>query len=487
MAGISLDMNANVKGFLKGVDDVEGALTDLSGTLDDVVRDAKKSGDKLGDSLADGVDAGTRDATKSTEKLEKSFADLAKSSKKESADAGDSIKTNVKKGTDSAADSLDDMKGEAGSTARETAASFDGSADSITGAFQEVAANAFTAFGPAGAAAGLVAAAGIGLATTALSNGTEQTDEWKTAVAELAGEMIDVGSSGSRSVEKIADRIKELAVETDTSKDNLADIADLADRAGVPLDKLAEAYAGNTDGLADMIDKNEELYERGRESGASWVRSFGSDADKAQQDMFKASGEIADSLTDVQTSMEAAAAAEKLYVEAGGPELVAKAEATAAYAESIQSGLLDAGGSWEDFATKEGGVDLAGYLANFAEKTAAIQNYQANVSTASASLNTEALGYIQTLGADAAPLLAAYVNAPTEQKAELEKVWASLGKAGGESFTADLAKNTPTSVEGPSVTIDADSKAYDAVVRKITASKIKVTVEGVDRNGKAIF
>lgn len=487
MAGISLDMNANAKGFLKGVGSAEDALGDLSTTLDDVARDAAKSGDKIGDNVADGIEDGTRDATDSTEKLERSFSDLAAASKKSSGDAGDSIKTNVKKGTDGAVGSLGDVRDEAGSTARETASSFDGSADSILGAFQDVAANAFSGFGPAGAAAGLIAAAGIGLAVTAFQDGAESTDEWKTRVSELADEMIDAGGVGSLSIENLADRIRELATETDTSKDNLADIAELADRAGTPLDKLAQAYAGNTEGLADLIEENEELYERGRTAGASWVRAFGSDADQAEQDMFSAAGGISESLTEVKASMDEAAAAEKLYVEAGGPALVAKAEATAAYADSIQSELLDAGEAWEDFAREEGGIDLAGYLANFAEKTAAIQNYQANVSAASATLNTEALGYIQSLGAEAAPLLDAYVNAPLDQKAELERVWATLGQAGGESFTADLAKNTPTSLEGPSITLDADSRAYDAVVQKITRSNIRVTVEGVDRNGRAIF
>jgi len=487
VAGISLDMNSNVKPFLKGVKDVEGSLDGLSDTLDDVARDAAKSGDKLGDNLADGVEDGTRDASKSTEKLEKSFADLAKSSKKESGTAGDSIKTNVKKGTDGARDSLGDMQNEASSVAGETASSFDGSADSILGAFQDLTSKAFAGFGPAGQAAGLIAAVGIGAAVAVFQSGVEQTDEWKESMSELAGEMIDAGATGELSLEKLADRIKELATETDKSKDNLADISVLADRAGVPLDKLAEAYAGNTDGLADMIDENDKLYERGRESGASWVRAFGSDADKAEQDMFIAAGGIADDLTKVKASMDAAAEAEKLWVEAGGPELEAKAEATAAYAESVQSALLEAGDSWEDFAKEEGGIDLAAYLANFAEKSAAIANYQANVAAASSTLNTEALGYIQSLGAEAAPLLDAYVNAPLEQKGDLEKVWATLGKAGGSSFTDDLAKNVPDSLEGPSITLDADSTAYDKVVRKLTESKIRVTVEGVDRTGKIVF
>jgi len=480
-------MNANVKPFLKGAKDVEGALDDVSGTLDDLARDAAKSGDKTGDALADGVDDGTDAARKSTEKLEKSFADLADASKKESKKAGDSIDTNVKKGTDGANASLDDMRGEASSVAGETASSFDGSADSILGAFQDLTSKAFTGFGPAGEAAGLIAAVGIGAAVAVFQNGVEKTEEWRENVAELGTEMIDAGALGELSMEKLADRIKELAVETDSSKDNLADISVLAERAGVPLDKLAEAYAGNTDGLDAMIEKNEELYERGRESGASWVRAFGSDADKAEQDMFVASGGIAESLSAVKERMDAAAESERLWIEAGGPELEAKAEATAAYAESVQDSLLDAGGSWEDFAREEGGIDLAAYLANFAEKSAAIANYQANVATASRTLNTEALGYIQTLGADAAPLLDAYVNAPLEQKADLEKVWAQLGKAGGASFTDDLAKNVPDSLEGPSVTLTADTDAYDKVVRTLTNKKIRVTVEGVDRAGKIVF
>jgi hypothetical protein len=487
MAGISLDMTANAKPFLKGVKDVEGSLDDLSGTLDDVVRDATKSGDKLGDGLADGVDDGTRDASKSTERLEQSFSDLARSSKKVSVETGDNISGGVKKGTDGAADSLGDMRNEASSVAGETASSFDGSADSILGAFQDLTSKAFAGFGPAGEAAGLIAAVGIGAAVAVFQSGVETTDEWKTSVQDLATEMIDAGSTGTVSFEALADKIKELAVETDTSKDNLKDISVLADRAAVPLDTLAEAYAGNTDGLDEMIEKNDELYARGRDSGSSWAKAFGSDADKAEQDMRAASGSIADSLREVKDRTDAAAESEKLWVEAGGPELVAKSEATAAYAESIQSSLLDAGGSWEDFADDEGGLDLAAYVANFEAKAAAITDYQSNVAIASSTLNTEALGYIETLGADAAPLLDAYVNAPLDQQADLERVWSKLGTAGGETFTADLAANVPDSMEGPSVKVDADTREFDKVMSAIKRRSIKVRVIGVDRNGKEVL
>jgi methyl-accepting chemotaxis protein len=147
--GLSLDITANTREAVRGAKDIGDALGDVADSLDDLAKDGSKSTDKLERSFDD-----TR---KETAKVERGFKDLADTAKRESNTAGDAIGRNVKRGTDDAQDGIKEIGNEAASTAKESAASFDGSAASIGDAFQEVAANAFSSFGPAGLIAGVAA------------------------------------------------------------------------------------------------------------------------------------------------------------------------------------------------------------------------------------------------------------------------------------------------------------------------------------------
>ena len=163
---VKIDLIADVKDVIKGTDKIGKALDEVADDLKDV--------GKAGETLDDKVSA--------------AFKSMAKDAR----DSGRVIGKEVKDGTDKAGEGLDDMKSEAASTAKETAASF-GSIEDAAGALQEVAANAFAAFGPAGLAAGLVAAAGIGLATAALTENAEKVNENKDKMLTLAQTIRDNG------------------------------------------------------------------------------------------------------------------------------------------------------------------------------------------------------------------------------------------------------------------------------------------------------
>lgn len=177
MAGINIAFVADVTDFLRGGEKAEDAIEDVGGALDDLARDATKQGKATGDAIEKGVESGTKDAADAVEKLERSFADMARDASKYGKQAGSDLGDNVKRGTQDAEGGLESFRDEAASTARETAASFDGSADSIAGSFQEVAANALAGFGPIGAAAGLALAAGIGVFWQNHQKNTEKAAE----------------------------------------------------------------------------------------------------------------------------------------------------------------------------------------------------------------------------------------------------------------------------------------------------------------------
>jgi hypothetical protein len=217
---ITIDFLANVRQLLRGTTDVEEAFEDVSDSLDDMARD--------GDAA--------------TEKLERSFKSLADESKR----SGDKIGTGFKDGTDKAKAGLDDFKDEANSTAKESAASFDGSAESIAGAFQEVAANAFAGFGPAGAIAGLAAAAGIGLAVSGFDAANEASEEAQQAAADWAQAYIDAGTrilGASQVIEGVQ------AIVTDPDK--FKDAKDNAREWGVSTSTALLAMAGDANALAE--------------------------------------------------------------------------------------------------------------------------------------------------------------------------------------------------------------------------------------------
>ena len=165
---INIDLVADVKGVIKGTDKISDALDDVA----DDLKDLGKDGDRLEDKVSSAFKSRSEDAR----------------------NAGKDIGRHVKDGTDKAGAGLDDLKSESASTAKESAASF-ASIEDAAGALQEVAANAFVGFGPAGMAAGLVAAAGIGLAVSALTEHADKINENKEKMLGLAQTIRDNGGA----------------------------------------------------------------------------------------------------------------------------------------------------------------------------------------------------------------------------------------------------------------------------------------------------
>lgn len=249
MAKLSISLIADVKSFLTGIGKSEDALDELSGSLDDMAADAQQAGREAGDDVARGIESGTKDATGSVDKLERSFREMARAVSKDAKQAGDDVGDEMRHGTDEASEGVDELGREAGSTARETAASFDGSAESIAGAFQEVAANAFAGFGPAGAAAGLAVAAGLGIITTTLQAAADEANALTEEAGAFALQMRDSDVSGR--VELLRDRWDEVATK-------IADARSIWEvwqpRAVTNIERFAEAAKASGFDIQGMFD-----------------------------------------------------------------------------------------------------------------------------------------------------------------------------------------------------------------------------------------
>lgn len=236
MAGIQIGIASETKAFKRGIETgLIEPLEDAVEALDDLGK--SKGPDKLEDSLEDAQDA--------SKKLEREVKDTADTIEKEFRKSYADLKNSSDKGIDGAKEGLQDFKQEANSTAKESAASFDGSFESIVDMAQETAANAFAGFGPAGAVAGLAAAAGIGLVTAAFDRAGESAEELEEKTAEVFDQMIQ--SQGKYiGQEFIQSNLQELI--NDTEK--MSEASKTATTLGIDQATVLRAMAGDAAALS---------------------------------------------------------------------------------------------------------------------------------------------------------------------------------------------------------------------------------------------
>lgn len=473
MAGINIDIAANTRDFQRGTKDVESALDDVADALDDLAADSQRQAQKVGSSLGDGVKDGTRDVTRSLdaveddlkslartaqregkdvgddlgdgvkdgakdadralERTEKSFRELADTAKRE--DPGKPLGVSVRKGADDAKEGLGEFKDEANSTAREAAASFDGSAESIGDAFQEVAANAFAGFGPAGAAAGLLIAAGLGIGFAKINEGSEDTEEFRAKVSDLGKEFIATGKLGESSMEFVLDQLRELATTTDENVTGLGELRDAVEAAGQSsgFAKIAQAYAGSTDQLDKLVKQNEDYLEQ-LEEESQLAPQAATGAYEAAIKKAQGQQRVVEELTRAQEAAQQAADQEAAWLAAGGPEMERKAQLIA----SIDTAFDDAAGAANDYIVAETGLfDTQAYIDAMTARAEALAEYENTLATT--SLTPEARAFIDSQGVESAStFLAGYKKATPAQQAELNRIWSEAGRTSSGSFASSV-------------------------------------------------
>jgi len=230
-------------------DSGERAAKDIEKSADDADSSLKKLGDsgkRAGEDLEDSM-RGYQQETKDSDRVFREFSDTVRT---ESRDAARNLKTNFKEGTDGAKEGLSEFKDEANSTAKESAASFDGSAESIVGSFQEIAANAFSGFGPAGAAAGLAAAAGIGVVTSVITQQIDDSEELKAALSGAYRAAAEAGRAYLDEAEVIS-QVNDVLFDEDQARSKEA--LKNANALGVTRIEYLRAMAGDQDALNNLI------------------------------------------------------------------------------------------------------------------------------------------------------------------------------------------------------------------------------------------
>lgn len=456
---IDITLLADVKGFLRGTKDASEGLEDVADALDDLEKDGEQA----------------------TEKLEKGFKELADASKR----AGDDVGDGMKKGFNKAEEGVKEFGNEANSTAKESAASFDGSAESIVDSFQEIAANAFAGFGPAGAIAGLAMAAGIGLAVKGFEDNEVAAEELRVKVGELTEKFIESGKTGSVSLEQYIDTNKEMATVTDDAEVSLVDLDTAASGDAKTMQELAEAMAGLGGKTEDVIKSTETRLEQleAERKAALDGRNINEEKVAGIDKEIEAVKQVTDELKlQAEAEIEAANAQEAANA-IGLPAL----EARAAMTEMVDDAYDEAAGSALDFVNKETGLfDVQAYIASMQEREKALQNYQ--TALASSGLTPEAKEFLNSQGAEAASLmLEGYAEGDEATKAELSRIWTEAGKEG--SGAADKAiKDTFKTPAEAKVAVKADTAAAEKVIDAFATKNREIRIKAimVDREGKVL-
>jgi chromosome segregation ATPase len=247
--GISIAIAADTKSAMSAIQrGLIDPLEDVSEQLEELEDDSTSATKKL--------ERGMKDAQRRTEDAKDEIKDLRDELNK-TGRAGKTAGADIDDGMRKAEDGVEDLKGESQQTAAEVAASFDGSAESIAGGFQELAANAFAGFGPAGAVAGLAAAAGIGLAMAGFTQTQEEMAASEERIGEWAQTFIDAGGRAATAAQVAGGMI---AIATDPEQYKQA--AQNAKDWGVDETTALRAMAGDANSLEvvrrTLNDRTEE-------------------------------------------------------------------------------------------------------------------------------------------------------------------------------------------------------------------------------------
>lgn len=271
---IKIEFLSDTKDLVRGVDTIGDKLGDAADDLDDLGRAGEKSAERIQDGFKDAskaLDGAGDDAKTFEQRAARAFKAVADDAKKSGDDVGDS----QRKGLDKAGDGLNEFKESADSNAKEVAASFDGSAQSIADGFQGVAAEAFAGFGPAGMAAGLALAAGLGIAQAALQGNADKANELGEQVTDLAGKIREAGGDLSAvdfnaSMEEwglgIQDTKEWFELFQDKAKTGLEVIQERADAAGVSWVDAFKGTKGTTEDARAALESVDRELQRVKES-----------------------------------------------------------------------------------------------------------------------------------------------------------------------------------------------------------------------------
>lgn len=207
---IRIPFIADVAAFLRGTTDMEKALEDVEGALDELGRN--HATEQLERDL---VDVAT-EADQAAEKIERSFSEAFDQLKREGRTATRRVKDDVDDFRHDGGGAMRDFRDEAKQNLAESVSSFRGDAESAVDAVQSTFGGLITAFGPLGLAAATAVGAGIGVLRGLFAEAEERTAAFEERVKALFEEIAE---NGDITLQFKQEGIKELLSDADRLKD----------------------------------------------------------------------------------------------------------------------------------------------------------------------------------------------------------------------------------------------------------------------------
>lgn len=269
----------------------------LAGETDDATKSAKDLG-RAGERAGDDVKAGMKDGTKAAKELDEKASDAFDALSDRARKAGKDVGKSQKDGFAEASEGAETFKENAGANAKEVAASFDGSVESISDGFQGLAAEMLEGFGPAGLLAGVAVAAGIGMAVTAMQGGAEAATELRQKSVDMVDAIVEAG--GDIKAVDYAEIIKAWGREVmednwitwwaDESTTKFQETAKDAKTYGIASRDAIRAAAGSAEDSRRFLDKTAQSWqdlnhkvEEGREVNEQGLVTFNESAQAAMK------------------------------------------------------------------------------------------------------------------------------------------------------------------------------------------------------------
>lgn len=218
---LKLDVLANTRQFTSEMKKAGASTEDVSDALDDMAREGERG----------------------TDKLERSFRDLAQDAKRADK-AVEGIGDSSKKGFKRAGGASSEFKDEALANFSEVTSSFDGSMQSVSDLAQGTLGGVASAIPGIGIAAG-IAAAGIGAITANMVAAQEKAEEIKQSVID---DFLELGDALDK--EAVDARVRDIL----GTKETMAQAKLLADLLDVTVGQAALAMAGDFESAGVSIE-----------------------------------------------------------------------------------------------------------------------------------------------------------------------------------------------------------------------------------------
>lgn len=252
MAGISINVAANVRDAVRGVSDVGQAVEDVSDRLHDMTRDSDDTADRLERDFKEVQ----RATDKTADELKRKFRDAYRDVGRSSDDAADDAVRAQRRMSEQSEEVRDEIRQNLGEGIANAAR---GDFESLADVVGDTLGGAVAGIGGLGAA-GIAAAGAVGLGAVVgvINTINEEAEKSQQAAYDLANAYIDAGTTALDAV-TLAARVQNVLTDPEARKEAEA----LKDVLGVDLPDAARILAGDTNALAAQYEllrgKQQEL------------------------------------------------------------------------------------------------------------------------------------------------------------------------------------------------------------------------------------